>query len=126
MTFGKLQRPMPLRVDRTTLESKIEVLTLSGSLTLGRDAQEFEKAVEQLASDGQNRIVVDLREVSFVDSAGIGILVGCHGKVTASGGKFRVAGAGSRVMNVLRITKVDSLLRVDASSEESIRAISGT
>lgn len=116
---------MPLKVDRNTLSSGIEVFVLTGSLTLGREAQQFEETVAAVVKGQQVRIVADLREVSFVDSAGIGILVGCHGKVSAAGGQFRLAGLAARVQNVLRITKVDTLLWVDASPEDSIRALEG-
>jgi anti-anti-sigma factor len=116
---------MSLKVDRSSLESGIELLALSGSLTLGRDAQNFEWTVEELVKNGKTRIVVDLTEVPFVDSAGIGILVGCHGKVSTAGGHFRLAGVAERVMNVLRITKVDSIIRMDAGVADSIREIGG-
>lgn len=114
---------MPLKVTQNKLDSGIEVLVLSGSLTLGRDAQHFEWTVEELIKNNARRIVVDLSEVSFVDSAGIGILVGCHGKVTNAGGQLRLAGVVDRVMNVLRITKVDGILRLDASTADAIRAL---
>jgi len=113
---------MALKVDRGTLESGIEVLTLSGSLTLGRDAQHFEWTVEDLIKSQHNRIIVDLAAVSFVDSAGIGILVGCHAKATNSGGQIRLAGLSERVLTVLRITKVDSIVLMDATVADSVRA----
>ena len=114
---------MPLKVDHSSLESGIEVMTLSGSLTLGRESQSFEWSIEELIKKQKNRIVLDLQAVSFVDSAGIGILVGCHGKVNNSGGKMRLAGVADRVMNVLKITRVDTLLSTDPTVADSIREI---
>lgn len=114
---------MPLKVDSSSLDSGIEVLTLAGSLTLGREAQHFEWTVEELIKNQRNRIVIDLTAISFVDSAGIGILVGCHGKVSSSGGQLRLAGIADRVLNVLRVTKVDTILRIDANAADSIREI---
>ena len=112
-----------MKVDRRTLESGIEVITLGGSLTLGREAQNFEWSVEELIKNQKSRIVLDMADVSFVDSAGIGILVGCHGKVSAAGGKLRLANVGARVMNVLKITKVDSIMKTDSSVDEAVKAI---
>ena len=114
---------MPLKVDRSTLESGVEVIVLTGSLTLGRDAQSFEFMVEELIKSQHKRMVVNMAEVSFVDSAGIGIVVGCHGKVTTAGGKLRWAGVTPRVLNVLKITKVDSILHLDASVADSLKAL---
>jgi anti-sigma B factor antagonist len=117
---------MSLKVDRNSLDSGIEVLTVSGSLTLGRDAQHFEWTIGELVKNRQNRIVVDLSDVPFVDSAGIGILVGCHGTVAKSGGQLRLAGLTDRVLNVLRITKVDSVVVMDPSVAEAVRVLSST
>jgi anti-sigma B factor antagonist len=114
---------MPLKVDRSTLESGVEVIKLGGSLTLGRDAQNFEFSVEELIKNQKTRIVLEMSEVSFVDSAGIGILVGCHGKVNTAGGSLRMAGVSPRVLNVLRITKVDSILALDDDLAASLAAI---
>jgi anti-sigma B factor antagonist len=114
---------MPLKVDRTTQDSGVELFTLNGSLTLGREAQAFEWSVEELIKSGTTRIVLDMTNISFVDSAGIGILVGCHGKVSAAGGQLRLAAVNGRVMNVLKITKVDSIMLTDASVADSVKAI---
>ncbi len=114
---------MPLKVDRSSLESGVEVITLAGSLTLGRDAQNLESSVEELIKQQKTRIVLDMSEVSFVDSAGVGILVGSHGKVATAGGKLRMAGVTPRVLNVLRITKVDNLLALDENLAASLAAI---
>lgn len=114
---------MSLRVDRTSLDTGIEVLTLSGSLTLGRDAQHFEWTIEEMVKNQQNRIIIDLTAVPFIDSAGIGILVGCHGKVSSSGGQLRLAGLAERVLHVLRITKVDSIVLMDANVAAAVRVL---
>lgn len=114
---------MSLQLDRKTLDSGIEVIQLSGSLTLGRESQGLEKLVESLLNPGPARIVIDMAAVPFVDSAGIGILVGCHGKTATAGGTLRVAGAADRVRHVLRVTNVDSVLRLDASVADSLKAL---
>ncbi len=101
---------MALTVERSVAVCGAELVRLAGNLTLGRDAQSFEWVIEELIKGGQTRIVVDLTEVPYVDSAGIGILIGCHGKVTGAGGQFRLAGTTERVLRVFQITRVDSIL----------------
>lgn len=112
---------MPLKVDRSTLDSGVECLTLAGNLTLGRDAQQLEWTVEELIKNQKTRIVFNLAEVSYVDSAGIGILVGCHGRAEAAGGQLRITGLAERVTLVLKVTKVDSILNIDPTFEDSVR-----
>ena len=117
---------MALKFDRKSHESGVEILTLTGSLTLGRESQYLEETVCDLIGTGGSRVILDMTEVSFADSAGIGILVGCHGKASKAGSRFRLAAVGARVLNVLRITKVDSLLRIDANVADSVQAIGET
>ncbi len=117
---------MPLKVDRSSLESGVEVITLAGSLTLGRDAQNLELLVEELIKNQKTRIVFDLTEVSFVDSAGIGILVGSFGKVSKAGGKLRMAALTPRVLNVLKISKVEKLLGLDENVAASLAALAAS
>lgn len=114
---------MSLRIDRSTLESGTEILKLAGSLTLGRDAQLLEWSVDELIRNEKTRIVFDLAEVSYVDSAGIGILVGCHSKAEAAGGQLRIAGLVDRVTLVTKVTRVDSILNIDPTFEDSVRNI---
>lgn len=113
---------MPFKVDQQSLDSGVEVLTLSGNMTLGREAQHFEWLVQDLVKNQRNRIVVDMTGVGYIDSAAIGIIVGSHGAVASAGGQFRLAGLGERVSAVLRLTRVDSILHIDASPAESILA----
>ena len=117
---------MPLKVDRSSLESGVEVIKLAGSLTLGRDAQNFELSVEELVKNQQTRIVLDMTDVSFVDSAGVGVLVGCHGKVATAGGKLRMAALTPRALNVLKISKVDGILFLDPTVDASLAALAAS
>lgn len=113
---------MPLKADRSSLESGVELIKLAGGLTLGRDSQHLEMLIEELIKNNQTRIVLDLAEVSFVDSAGVGILIGSHGKVLA-GGHLRLATLAPRVLNILKISKVDKILALDATVADSLAAL---
>jgi len=114
---------MPLKADRSSLESGVELIKLAGGLTLGRDSQHLEMLIEELIKNNQTRIVLDLAEVSFVDSAGVGILIGSHGKVLTAGGHLRLATLAPRVLNILKISKVDKILALDATVADSLAAL---
>lgn len=114
---------MPLKVDQRSLDSGVQVLTLAGNMTLGREVQHFEWLVEDMLKKQQNRIVVDMTGVGYVDSSAIGIIVCSHGAVANAGGQLRLAGVGARVSSVFNITKVDAILHIDASPADSLRAL---
>ncbi len=107
-------------------ETGVTVMRVSGMLTRGSKGEQFEWALEQLISDGARKLIIDLSAVPYVDSAGLGILVGTVGKMNKAGGKLRVAGLNDRVMQVVKLTQVDRVLSVDQDVEASSKALGAT
>jgi len=117
---------MPFEVERSVLDSGVMVLALSGSMTMGNQLQQLEWAVQELAKNKQNRIVLDMSGISYLDSAAIGVLVGCHGTVRNSGGQLRLAGVTSRVGAVFKMTGVDKVLTLDPTRDASVSAFAAS
>ncbi|MFN7925939.1 MAG: STAS domain-containing protein [Bryobacteraceae bacterium] len=115
---------MPFTVARTALESGILVLKLSGRMTLGSQIQSFEWDVARDVEQNRSRIAVDMSEIAYVDSAAIGVLVGCHSTAKNAGGQLRIAAPTDRVRAVFKMTGLENVLNVDASVEESVAALS--
>ena len=114
---------MALKFECSTLAGGVELVSLHGSMTLGRDSQAVESTIDDMVATHRTRVIIDLQGVSFVDSAGLGILVSCHGKLHSAGGQLRLAGLNDRVLNVLKITKVDTVLHIDAAVADALRAL---
>lgn len=111
---------MILTVDRKQIEPNIEVFTLHGRVVLGRESQALEWQVEELLRQNRSRLVFDMTDVSFIDSAGLGILVGCLGKVKAAGGGLKMIGPSDRVRQIFRMTGVEALFSLHASVPEAV------
>jgi anti-sigma B factor antagonist len=112
-----------MQVEQRTLDNNIELLAVSGRVAVGRESQRFEWTVDELLKQHKNRIVVDVSQVDYVDSAGLGILVGCHGKARESGGELRVAGAIARVSRLLEMTGLDKVLLLHPSVDDAVNAM---
>jgi anti-sigma B factor antagonist len=117
---------MPFEVERSALDSGVTVLALSGSMTMGNQIQQFEWTLQELTKKNQNRIVLDMSKILYVDSSAIGVLVACHGSLKGSGGQLRLAGVTSRVSAVFKMTGVDKLLNVDPTRDDSVSALSAS
>jgi anti-sigma B factor antagonist len=102
--------PMPIESKR--LESGVAVITVSGRLTFGRDAEQFELLVRKLLDGGDRRFVLDATALDYIDSAGIGALVSALTTVKKAGGDLRLAGASQRIVRLFSMTGVDKLLSV--------------
>lgn len=70
-------------------------------------------------ADGANLLILDMTDVPYIDSAGIGCLVGAHVSREHSGRKLVVAGASERLINSLKVTKVDQLFQFAPDVEQA-------
>jgi len=102
----------------------IHVLHAHGRITLGEGASSLRDTVRELADTGQARIILDLTDVAYVDSAGIGELVSAYTSITSGGGQFVLAGLQKRVSDLLQITKLYTVFSVYRTADEAIAALS--
>lgn len=85
-------------------------------------APAFREQVKQLVESGVTRLVVDLGEVSFVDSSGLGAVIGGLKLARQAGGDLRVARANQQVLLVLDLTSLNRVLRPYGTVEEAVGA----
>lgn len=76
--------------------------------------------INDLLAAGQARLVVDLHAVDFIDSSGIGTLIGGLKAARQQGGDLRIANAGEQVRAVLKLTNLDRILAPHATVEEAL------
>jgi anti-anti-sigma factor len=105
------------------VEEKLVVITVTGSMTLGSSLKVLDAQLQNLVTNGVNRVVFDLTDVDFVDSAGLGLLMLAHGLLDRKDARLRLCGLQARVRALLKMTKTDMLLKVDESLAESMAAI---
>ena len=106
----------PLQIER--VEDGVGASTifrLHGPLMLGN----FFSFQSMVRSDKSNLLIVDLADVPYIDSAGIGCLVGAHVSRENSGRRLVVVGASERLLNMLKATKVDQIFTFAGSVEEA-------
>jgi anti-anti-sigma factor len=106
----------PLEIERIEDASgQGVVFRLHGPLLLGN----FFSFQSMVRSDQSNLLIVDVADVPYIDSAGIGCLVGAHVSRENSGRKLVVAGASERLLNMLKATKVDQLFNFAPTAEDA-------
>jgi anti-sigma B factor antagonist len=112
-----------LQVNRLQIDPDITVLALEGRLTLGRESQRLESQVAELKSANVRKLILDLSGVDYVDSAGLGIVTFCWATIKNAGGEMRIACPEGRVLQLLRFTRMISVLPVDSTREEAARQL---
>ncbi len=101
----------------------IAVTTASGIATIAPEgrltavaAPQLRQAVQQSIDGGTARIVVDMAGTEFVDSSGLGALIGALKAARLAGGDLRIAAVPEAVRTVLRLTNLDRVLRAHDSA----------
>ena len=74
----------------------------------------------QLAADGKTRLVVDLGGVGFLDSTGLGVLVGALRRARTAGGDLVLSGLADQIARVFAITSLDQAFVVEATVDEAV------
>ena len=100
----------------------VTVIDAAGRITLGEGASAFRDTIRDLAAKGNKKLLVDLGEVSYIDSSGIGELVSGFTTVTNNGGQLKLVGLSKRVKDLLQITKLYTVFEVFDDEAEAIRS----
>jgi len=106
-----------LEIQTRHMQPDIVVLEIAGRMTIGRDCKQLEWAADSLVRENQKKkIIFDLTGVTHIDSTGIGIIMMSAGQVKKAGGELRLAGATGHVEQVLKMTNVDRIVVLHATT----------
>jgi len=106
----------PLEIEKIEKAPGTTVLRLHGPLLLGN----FFPLQTMVRADNANLLVVDVSDMPYIDSAGIGCLVGAHVSRENSGRKLVLVGANDRLLTSLKVTKVEQLFTLAPSVDEAM------
>ncbi len=101
-------------------DGRVTVLTVRGDLVIGEPESTFKKRVTQLLEEGKVNLLVDLKEVGFVDSSGLGALVRALTSSQKDGGETKLLHAGAQVKKLLEMTKLDSVFEIYDDEERAV------
>ena len=100
----------------------VTVLNVSGRITLGSgDIKMRDKLIEQLEK-GKKKIVLDLGEVSFIDSAGLGELVAAYTSARRHGAQVKLANLTKKIDDLLDITRLSSVFESYQSADDAVKS----
>ncbi len=112
-----------MKVERTD-QSGVVVVTVRGVIRLGESARDFSDYLGELLAEGGGPVLVDLSEIDHVDSTGLGELVGYLQRFAEQGRRLALLGPHSRVLNLLKLTRLDEIFPVFPDRETAIRELS--
>jgi anti-sigma B factor antagonist len=100
----------------------VAVIDVAGRITLGEGSSALRENLRDMVSKNQKKILLNLGEVSYIDSSGIGELVSGFTTVTNSGGQLKLLNLNKRVKDLLQITKLYTVFDVHEDEAGAIRS----
>jgi anti-sigma B factor antagonist len=101
----------------------IEVLTPRKNLQGGEETRELQQVVQEITAQGVPKIVMDLGRISYMNSVGLGALVGAHTSCSNRKGWLRVARIGTRIKDLFLVTKLTLVFDSYETVEEAVDGV---
>ena len=102
------------------------ILRLQGRFATGQDSLYLHTKADELKNSGFLKILVDFGQVDYVDSTGIGFLIGIYTSVTKSPtGQFALVNANRRVRDVLELTRLAQVITLYPNEAAALQALAG-
>ncbi len=102
----------------------VTILDLSGRITLGEGSVTLRDAIRDLINKGEKHILLNLGDVSYIDSSGIGELVSAYTSVKNAGGELKLLNLTKKVHDLLQITKLYTVFDVKDDEASAVGSFS--
>ncbi len=105
------------------LKNGVVLIEIEGNIIGGPDAMGLNDEVHKLISAGKKKIIIDMKSVEHINSSGLGILIASLNAVRQAAGDLKIANASSRVLDLLKITKLSQIFESYDSVDEAVKKL---
>lgn len=98
----------------------VSVVALDGRIVLGEESNALREKMKSMIAEGKKKIVLNMGNITFIDSAGLGTLVAAHHSAKSQGASLKLAHLGSKFQEVLQITKLLTVFDVYNTEAEAV------
>jgi len=116
---------MALKITNREVDG-VAVLALDGRIVLGEETLSLREKVKGLLAAGKKKLVLDLKNVTMIDSSGLGALVAVYTSAKSAEATLRLCNLGSRSNELLQITKLYTVFEVSDTEADALRAMAKT
>ena len=105
---------MPLEATFAQLPDQTVEVALNGTMTLGTALKMLESQIRSSISDGARHVILNMESLSYMDSAGLGLLVLINAELAGQSGTLTLRSVNQRIRDLLTLTRTDSILKLDS------------
>ena len=102
----------------------VVILDIHGAISMGESKEKFAQVMDELLSEKNVNVLVNFSGINYVDSTGIGEMVGYLNKFVESNRQLKILKPHDRVLKLLQITKLDSMFEIYQDEEEGLKSFS--
>ena len=119
------QTPVRLQVNTRHI-GDVTAIDMAGRITLGEGSQALREMVRELVERGKNKIVLNLHDVRYIDSSGLGELVKAYTTVRGTGGQLKLAQVSKQVHDLLELTKLHLVLDIEPDEASALKSFAAS
>jgi anti-sigma B factor antagonist len=108
----------------TRKSGAVTIIDLSGRITLGESTGTLRETVRKALDEGARNLVLNMGNVSYVDSAGLGELVGSYTSVNHAGGRLKLLNLQAKMKDLMQVTKLHTVFEVYENEAECAKSFS--
>jgi len=112
-----------MQIEQRTI-GDVVILDLKGKITLGEGDEMLKDKVNNLVNQGQRKIILNLADVPYVDSAGLGEIVRTYTTVSRQGGSLKLLSLTKRITDLLSITKLLTVFETFETESDAVKSFS--
>ncbi|HTR48582.1 MAG TPA: STAS domain-containing protein [Verrucomicrobiae bacterium] len=101
---------------------EVAIVDFSGKITLGEGSAMLRRMVRELVDGGRRKILLNLADVDYIDSSGIGELVGAYTTVRGANGELKLVHLTKRVRDIIQITRLFTVFDVQPDEAAAVRS----
>ena len=105
------------------LVDDVAVIQIGGRVTLTDGTAAFDNTLRRLIDEGHVKMILDFRDVSYIDSTALGMVLRAHASVTRRGGALRLLHVGDNVRHILEVTRLVVVLDVFDSEAQALASL---
>jgi anti-sigma B factor antagonist len=99
---------------------QVMVLEVSGKIMGGPDFDQFKAEIKELIDGGYKKVVLDLDEVPWINSSGLGILITAHHSIKAAEGTMKICNVKERVLSIFHVSQLERVFEVHPDREAAL------
>lgn len=100
----------------------VSIIDCSGRITLGDESDLLRDMLNRELERGHKKLLLNLREVTYCDSAGLGELIGCFNTVSRRGGALKLLYVPKKMRDILQVTRLDGLFEICSDETAAVKS----